>query len=64
MSENILEEFKRALSSHDWYYDYSDDHTVWRRGRDSASRIQQLRHQLEQSGMKAEADTLYARYSK
>jgi hypothetical protein len=30
-SENIGEYFNR-LSNHDWYYDYSDDHSVWKRG--------------------------------
>ena len=26
---NTLEEM---LARHDWYYDYSDDHSVWQRG--------------------------------
>ena len=23
---------ERLLQFHDWYYDYSDDHSVWQRG--------------------------------
>ena len=26
------EEFLKLLKAHDWYYMYSDDHSVWRRG--------------------------------
>lgn len=25
-------EFRKLLSTHDWYYNYSDDHSVWRKG--------------------------------
>lgn len=27
-----LDEYKEALQSMDWYYDYSDDHRVWSAG--------------------------------
>jgi hypothetical protein len=27
-----LRALSQLLASHDWYYDYSDDHRVWRRG--------------------------------
>ncbi len=30
-SENIGEYFNR-LTNHDWYYNYSDDHRVWKAG--------------------------------
>ena len=30
-SENIREYFKQ-LRYHDWYYNYSDDHRVWKAG--------------------------------
>jgi hypothetical protein len=29
-----LNEFYKMLAGHDWYYQYSDDHGVWRRGQD------------------------------
>ena len=37
-SENIREYFNR-LRNHDWYYDYSDDHSVWKRGNESRDRL-------------------------
>lgn len=27
-----LKDYYQKLESHDWYYDYSDDYTVWSRG--------------------------------
>lgn len=27
-----LSRLKRMLATHDWYFDYSDDHSVWQRG--------------------------------
>ena len=26
------DDYKSLLAQHDWYYDYSDDHSVWQRG--------------------------------
>jgi hypothetical protein len=34
-----LEMFEQLCKKHDWYYDYSDDHSVWTRGRDSEARV-------------------------
>jgi hypothetical protein len=31
MKETLIN-LDRLLASHDWYYDYSDDHGVWTRG--------------------------------
>jgi hypothetical protein len=28
-----LEMFEKMCKEHDWYYEYSDDHTVWKKGR-------------------------------
>ena len=39
-SENISEYF-RELQRHDWYYEYSDDHSVWKRGSDERTRLTQ-----------------------
>lgn len=32
-------EYVEMLDHHDWHYDYSDDHSVWRRGNDAYKRI-------------------------
>ena len=37
-----LKEFYTKLGYHDWYYQYSDDHRVWRRGQDSYDYLQMM----------------------
>ena len=27
-----MNEYRAALANHDWTFDYSDDHNVWKRG--------------------------------
>ena len=34
-----LEMFEKMCKEHDWYYEYSDDHNVWTRGRAASDRI-------------------------
>lgn len=29
----MKQDFKKKLKGHDWYYNYSDDHNVWERGK-------------------------------
>lgn len=33
------EEFLKMLKAHDWYYQYSDDHRVWSKGRAESQAI-------------------------
>ena len=37
-----IEEFFTKLQHHDWYYDYSDDHSVWTRGKNESRAIRNL----------------------
>lgn len=30
--EITIEEYYRLLKAHDWYYEFSDDHRVWKEG--------------------------------
>ena len=39
LTVDLIEEYERMLRKHDWHYDYSDDHSVWQRGRDSESKL-------------------------
>lgn len=39
-------DFEKALGFHDWYFDYSDDHSMWRRGVDQANHLARLRSEL------------------
>lgn len=34
-----LKEFDQALANFDWFYEYSDDHSVWQRGSTAHSKI-------------------------
>jgi hypothetical protein len=42
MTDNERERgpFEKALHAHDWYYAYSDDHSVWVRGQASVKALQ------------------------
>lgn len=35
-------DFFNELRSHDWTYEYSDDHSVWRRGSAKQSQLKQV----------------------
>ena len=59
MEQDLLAQLKEALAGHDWYYSYSDDHSVYCRGRDQANRIHDLRRKCLAAGLAAEADALY-----
>ena len=58
-----LEQFEQLLKGHDWYYDYSDDHSVWTRGREHANKIVKARQSLDEQNLLKEADELYNKYS-
>ncbi|MBF86302.1 MAG: hypothetical protein CL489_17750 [Acidobacteria bacterium] len=49
-----MEELKKLLESHDWYYMYSDDSRSYNKGRDSNDKIKQLVAEIGK-----EADKLY-----
>jgi hypothetical protein len=37
---DVLESFERMIKEHDYYFDYSDDGNVWRKGRDEREAIE------------------------
>lgn len=37
-----LSEFYTKLGYHDWFYQYSDDHRVWRNGQDNYDRLVEI----------------------
>jgi len=39
MSAPTLQEFDAQLAAHDWFYEYSDDHSVWEAGRAAHSKL-------------------------
>ena len=36
-----LEEYLQALRRHDWFYQYSDDHSVWKKYNENAKVIRE-----------------------
>jgi hypothetical protein len=54
----------QLLASHDWYYNYSDDYSVYARGRDHASSIRAELDRLKALGFETEAKDLYKKYAK
>lgn len=57
-----LVELERLLKTHDWYYEYSDDHRVWERGRNERDDIRRQRDILCGLGMDEIADKMYEKY--
>lgn len=57
-----LEELSRKCALHDWYYDYSDDHSVWKRGVASRDEILRLRTELINLGAKEQADEIFYKH--
>lgn len=43
----VVELYIKSLKAHDWFYEYSDDHRVWTRGKDQRRIILNLREQCD-----------------
>lgn len=50
------------LKQHDKYYDYSDDHSVWRKGNEEWKNIRSLSEQLKIAGYAEEVQQLFSKY--
>ena len=62
MSHPDLEYLENLLSKHDWYYEYSDDHRVWRKGRDEAEEIRRQTDICCGLGLSEEAEIIKEKY--
>lgn len=60
----LLEAYEEKLKSHDWTYAYSDNHTTWSRGHNSARRLRQIEDELDERGLSDEKDELYNKYGR
>lgn len=58
-----VDEFVNMLKGHDWFYDYSDDHSVWIAGRESANKLsaKALSHEIYAEIYRMWADTIFNR---
>lgn len=43
-----LKEFFDLCASHDWYYSYSDDQRVWRKGQVASGRLSKMAYTSEE----------------
>lgn len=57
-----LNKLKDMLMKHDKYYDYSDDHSVWKKGNEEFNAIYALANQLKLAGYSTEVQELFAKY--
>lgn len=39
--------YVQLLQSHDWHYEFSDDHAVWCRGRDQRAALSKVQRELD-----------------
>lgn len=62
--QELVNELETLLVSHDWYYDYSDDIRVFKKGIEQKKRIKELMVKTVDAGMdwKASVD-LYNKYA-
>jgi len=61
-ASDLLQELKQKLLTHDWYYMYSDDSRVYRRGIEQADEIRALMTQAKTFGCELRAKTLFESY--
>jgi len=40
--EELWDHFEKCLKAHDWTYNYSDDHGVWRAGEEQAAHLNKV----------------------
>ena len=59
-----LNTLEKLLKTHDWYYEYSDDHRVWQRGRDQRDEIRRQMDICCGLGLNDIAKAMYEKYSK
>jgi hypothetical protein len=42
MQKLSIEEYFAELKKHDWFYEFSEDHTKWTKGKDNETRLKNL----------------------
>ena len=58
----VLIELTEVLEKHDWFYSYSDDPTVWQKGRDQSSDINTLLNKAKELGYGDAASEIYNKH--
>ena len=57
-----LKTLEELLQNHDWFYQYSEDFSVYERGRRESDTINTVIKALEDAGLGDEANNLYEKY--
>ena len=57
-----LQTLEKLLQDHDWFYQYSDDYSVYERGDRESDTINAVINALKDAGFGKEADDLYDKY--
>ena len=57
-----LQTLEKLLQNHDWFYQYSDDFSVYERGDRESNAINEVIKVLENTGFGKEANVLYDKY--
>jgi hypothetical protein len=60
---DLLEELEDKCKAHDWYYEYSDDYSVWKKGQAKAVEIRSIVSKLERLGARTSAMEILAKYA-
>lgn len=60
MNIEQIKAFIVQLANHDWFYDYSDDDSVWRAGKNTATELEAA---AAKEPVLADLHTAYARYN-
>ena len=63
ITEGEEQKLESLLKSHDWYYQYSDDHSAWTRGNEKEKEIHSLIATLTKDGKKSEIEALWKKYA-
>ena len=57
-----LQTLEKLLQNHDWFYQYSDDDSVYEQGKSAWNTINEVISALKDAGFGKEADDLYDKY--
>ena len=60
--EYVLDTLESLLKTHDWYYEYSDDHRAWKKGAEERREITRMMKIAETIGLGIEAGLLWESY--
>lgn len=59
MSVFTLDQLRELCAAHDWYYSFSDDQKVWKKGNEQINLIRECMLALQEQGMGKQAKQIY-----